>query len=128
MYYAPGATHAPHQVPDDWRDLYKGKFDEGWDVFREKVFANQKKLGLLPAYAQLPERNPNIKAWNKLSADEKRLYARFMEVYAAYLAYTDYEMKRVIDELKKVNGLDNTAIFIMIGDNGASKEGHLWRR
>ncbi len=126
LYYAPGATHAPHQVPDDWRDLYKGKFDEGWDVFREKVFQNQKKLGLLPAYAQLPERNPNIKAWNKLSANEKKLYARFMEVYAAYLSYTDYEIKRVIDELKKVNGLDNTAIFIMIGDNGASKEGTLY--
>ncbi|MFT4153524.1 arylsulfatase [Parafilimonas sp.] len=125
LYYAPGATHAPHQVPDEWRDLYKGKFDEGWDVYREKVFENQKKLGLLPAYAQLPERDPNIKAWNTLSADEKRLYARFMEVYAAYFAYTDHEIQRLINELKKLNQLDNTVIFLMLGDNGASKEGTL---
>ena len=81
---------------------------------------------MLPSYAQLPERNPNIKAWNTLSADEKRLYARFMEVYAAYLTYTDYEIKRLVDELKKLNQLDNTAIFVMIGDNGASKEGTLY--
>lgn len=126
LYYAPGAVHAPHQVPDEWRDIYKGQFDEGWDVYREKVFANQKKMGLIPAYAQLPERNPNIKAWNKLSTDEKRLYARFMEVYAAYLTYTDHEIKRVVDELRKVNQLDNTVIFVMIGDNGASKEGTLY--
>ena len=126
LYYAPGATHAPHQVPDEWRDKYKGKFDEGWDIYRTKVFENQKRLGLLPAYAQLPERNPNVKAWNALSADEKRLYARFMEVYAAYLAYTDYEIKRLIDELKQSNQLDNTVIFLMIGDNGASKEGTLY--
>jgi len=125
LYYSPGAVHAPHQVPDEWRDIYKGQFDEGWDVYREKVFANQKKLGLLPAYAQLPYRNSNIKAWNTLSAAEKRLYARFMELYAAYLTYTDHEVKRIIDELKKLNQLDNTAIFVMIGDNGASKEGTL---
>ncbi|HRH51275.1 MAG TPA: arylsulfatase [Panacibacter sp.] len=126
LYYSPGAVHAPHQVPDEWRDMYKGQFDEGWDVYREKVFANQKKMGLLPSYAQLPERNPNIKAWNKLSADEKKLYARFMEVYAAYLTYTDYEIKRVVDKLKELNQLDNTLIFVMIGDNGASKEGTLY--
>lgn len=125
LYYSPGAVHAPHQVPDEWRDIYKGKFDEGWDAYREKVFANQKKLGVIPANAQLPERNPNIKAWNTLSADEKRLYARFMEVYAAYLTYTDHEIQRVIDELKKLNQLDNTLIVVMIGDNGASKEGTL---
>jgi len=126
LYYSPGAVHAPHQVPDEWRDIYKGRFDEGWDVYREKVFANQKKLGLLPSYAQLPERNSSIKAWNTLSADEKRLYARFMEVYAAYLTYTDHEIKRLIDELKALNQLENTAIFVMIGDNGASKEGTLY--
>ncbi len=126
LYYSPGAVHAPHQVPDEWRDLYKGKFDEGWDAYREKVFAQQKKMGLLPSYAQLPERNPNVKAWNTLPADEKRLYARFMEVYAAYLTYTDHEISRVINELKKVNQLDNTLIVVMIGDNGASKEGTLY--
>ena len=123
LYYAPGATHAPHQVPDDWRDKYKGQFDDGWDAFRQKVFANQKKLGLIPSYAQLPERNPRVPAWNTLPAEEKKLYARFMEVYAAYLTYTDYQVSRVINKIKELNQLDNTLIFVMIGDNGASKEG-----
>ena len=123
LYYAPGATHAPHQVPDEWRDIYKGKFDDGWDAFRQKVFDNQKKLGLIPSYAQLPERNALVKAWSDLPADQQKLYARFMEVYAAYLTYTDYQVGRVINELKAINQLDNTLIFVMIGDNGASKEG-----
>ncbi|MGY3212704.1 arylsulfatase [Mucilaginibacter sp. HD30] len=125
LYYSPGATHAPHQVPDKWRDIYKGKFDKGWDVFREEVFARQKKLGVIPANAVLPERNPNIKAWDKLSADEKKLYARFMEVYAAFLTYTDHEVGRVINHLKEIKQLDNTLVFVVIGDNGASKEGTL---
>lgn len=125
LYYSPGATHAPHQLPAEWRDIYKGKFDEGWDVYREKVFANQKSLGLLPANAVLPERNPGIKAWDALSADEKKLYARFEEVYAAYLTYTDHEVGRVVNYLKEINQLDNTLIFVVIGDNGASKEGTL---
>ncbi len=123
LYYAPAATHAPHQVPDDWRDKYKGQFDDGWDAFRQKVFANQKKLGLIPSYAQLPLRNPRVAAWESLPAEEKKLYARFMEVYAAYLTYTDYQISRVINEVKSLNQLDNTLIFVMIGDNGASKEG-----
>lgn len=123
LYYAPGATHAPHQVPDDWRDIYKGKFDDGWDAFRQKVFDNQKKLGIIPTYAQLPERNALVKAWNDLPKEEQKLYARFMEVYAAYLTYTDYQVGRVINELKQINQLDNTLIFVLIGDNGASKEG-----
>ena len=125
LYYAPGATHAPHQVDKFWSDQYKGKFDKGWDAFREEVFARQKKLGIIPANAILPERNPNIKAWNKLSADERKLYARFMEVYAGYLSYTDYQISRVINHLKEINQLDNTAVFVLIGDNGASKEGSL---
>jgi arylsulfatase len=123
LYYAPGATHAPHQVDTAWSNLYKGKFDEGWDVFREKVFNNQKKLGVIPANAKLPERNPDIKAWNSLAPDQKKLYARFFEVYAGYLTYTDYEVGRVINYLKSINQLDNTLIFVLIGDNGASKEG-----
>ncbi len=123
LYYAPGATHAPHQVAKEWSDLYKGKFDEGWDVYREKVIANQKKLGIIPAGAQLPPRNPSIKAWNSLSADEKKLYARFMEVYAGYLTYTDYQVGRLIHYLESIHQLDNTLVFIVIGDNGASKEG-----
>ena len=123
LYYAPGAVHAPHQVATEWSDKYKGKFDDGWDVFRERVFASQKKLGVIPAYATLPDRNPNVKAWASLTADEKKVYARFMEVYAGYLEYTDYQVSRVIKKLKELNQLDNTVIFLMIGDNGASKEG-----
>lgn len=123
LYYSPGATHAPHQVEAPWREKYKGKFDEGWDVFREKVFAKQKKLGIIPANAVLPERHASIKAWNSLSSDEKRLYARYMEVYAGFLEYTDYEVSRLINHLKKINQFDNTLFFVILGDNGASKEG-----
>jgi arylsulfatase A-like enzyme len=125
LYYAPGATHAPHQVDRYWSDQYKGKFDEGWDVYREQVFERQKKLGVIPGDAKLPDRNPNITAWDKLSPDEKKLYARFMEVYAGYLTYTDFEVGRLVNHLKEINQLDNTLIFVMIGDNGASKEGTL---
>lgn len=125
LYYAPGATHAPHQVDKYWSDQYKGKFDKGWDAFREEVFARQKKLGIIPANAILPDRNPNIKAWDQLSADEKKLYARFMEIYAGYLTYTDFEVGRLINHLKEMNQLDNTLVFVMLGDNGASKEGTL---
>lgn len=125
LYYAPGAVHAPHQVDKYWSDQYKGKFDKGWDAYRKEVFERQKKLGVIPANAQLPERNPNIKAWDKLTADEKIVYARFMEVYAGYLTYTDYQISRVINHLKEINQLDNTLVFVLIGDNGASKEGSL---
>ncbi len=125
LYYAPGATHAPHQVAAEWSDKYKGKFDAGWDVFREQVFARQKRLGIIPAKAILPDRNPDIKAWNALSPDERKLYARFMEVYAGYLTYTDYEIGRLIDHLKATKQYDNTLFVAIIGDNGASKEGTL---
>ena len=125
LYYAPGATHAPHQVDKFWSDQYKGKFDAGWDVYREEVFERQKKLGVIPADAKLPDRNPDIKAWDQLSPDEKKLYARFMEVYAGYLTYTDFEVARLVNHLKEIGQLDNTLIFVMIGDNGASKEGTL---
>jgi arylsulfatase A-like enzyme len=125
LYYAPGATHSPHQVATQWSDLYKGKFDKGWDVFREEVFNRQKKLGIIPANAVLPERNQNIKAWNKLTDEERKLYTRFMEVYAGYLTYTDHEVGRLIAHLKEIKQLDNTLVFVIIGDNGASKEGTL---
>jgi len=125
LYYAPGATHAPHQVDKYWSDQYKGKFDTGWDVYRAEVFERQKKLGILPADAKLPDRNPDIKAWDQLSVDERKLYARFMEVYAGYLTYTDYEVGRLINHLQEIKQLDNTLVFVMIGDNGASKEGTL---
>jgi arylsulfatase A-like enzyme len=125
LYYAPGATHAPHQVDKYWSDQYKGKFDSGWDAFRQEVFERQKKLGIIPANAILPDRNPDIKAWDQLSPEERQLYARFMEVYAGYLTYTDYEVGRLINHLKEINQLDNTLIFVSLGDNGASKEGTL---
>ena len=123
LYYAPGATHAPHQVDKYWSDLYKGKFDKGWDAYREEVFARQKKLGVIPANAVLPDRNPEIKAWDKLTPEEQRLYTRFFEVYAGYLTYTDFEIGRLVNHLKEIGQLDNTLIFVSIGDNGASKEG-----
>ena len=123
LYYAPAGTHAPHQVDPYWSDQYKGKFDEGWDVYREKVFGRQKQLGVIPANAQLPERSQYIKAWDQLSPDEKKVFARFMEVYAGYLTYTDYEVGRLVNHLIEIGLLDNTLIFVMIGDNGASKEG-----
>jgi arylsulfatase len=125
LYYAPGATHAPHQVDRYWSDQYKGKFDSGWDEYREDVFERQKKLGVIPANAVLPDRNQDIKAWDTLSPDEKKLYERFMEVYAGYLTYTDFEVGRLINHLKEIGQLDNTLVFVIIGDNGASKEGTL---
>lgn len=123
LYYAPGATHAPHQVAAQWSDKYKGKFDQGWDVYRQKVFAEQKRQGLIPANAVLPDRDPAVKAWTSLSPDEKRLYARFMEVYAGFLEYTDHEIGRVVQHLKDAGEYDNTLFVVIVGDNGASKEG-----
>ena len=123
LYYAPAAVHAPHQVDSSWSNLYRGKFDGGWDVYREKVLANQLKLCVVPVNAQLPARDSSIAAWNTLTAEQKKVYARFMEVYAGFLTYTDYTVGRLVNYLKQSNLLDNTVIFVMIGDNGASKEG-----
>lgn len=123
MYIAPGATHSPHQVDQQWLDKYRGKFDAGWDVFRERVFAQQKRLGIIPVDAELPERDPRVAAWDSLSADQKAVYARFMEAYAGFLDYTDQEIGRLVDHLQANGLLENTAIFVIIGDNGASKEG-----
>lgn len=124
LYFATGATHAPHQVDREWLDKFKGKFDAGWDVYREQTLARQKALGLIPADAKLPARNPRVPAWNSLSADQKKVYARFMEAYAAYLNYTDYEIGRFVDHLKEKGLYDNTVIFLIIGDNGAAKNVH----
>ncbi|MBF4472380.1 arylsulfatase [Flavobacterium sp. HJJ] len=125
LYYSPAAVHAPHQVEAKWSDAYKGKFDDGWDAYREKTLANQKKLGVVPANAELPERNSLIADWKKLTPDQKKVYSKFMEVYAGYLTYTDYEIGRLVNYLKESNQLDNTVVFVLIGDNGASKEGTL---
>ena len=123
LYFAPAATHAPHMVDKYWSDQYKGKFDKGWDDYREEVFERQKKLGVIPANAKLHDRNPDVKAWDTLTPDQQKLYARFMEVYAGYLTYTDFEVGRLVNHLKEIGQLDNTLILISIGDNGASKEG-----
>lgn len=123
LYLATGAAHAPHHVAREWSDKYKGKFDGGWDEYREKVFQRQLAGGLAPKGTQLPSRQTGIKPWNSLSADEKKLYSRFMEVYAGFLSYTDYEVGRVVDYLQQIGQLDNTLIFLVVGDNGGSKEG-----
>ncbi|MBT1697449.1 arylsulfatase [Fulvivirgaceae bacterium PWU4] len=125
LYFAPGAGHAPHQVAKEWSDKYKGKFDSGWDKYREKVLEQQIRLGVVPKGTVLPPRNAGIKPWDSLSVDEKKVFARFMEVYAGFVSHTDYEIGRVVDYLKKINQLENTLIFVSVGDNGASKEGTL---
>ena len=123
LYLAPGATHSPHQVAKEWIDQYKGKFDAGWDKYREVVFEKQKKQGLIPANAILPEANPGVKAWASLSEKEKKAYAHYMEVYAAFYTYTDYEIGRIVNYLEQIDQLDNTLIVLVLGDNGASKGG-----
>ncbi|MEO6285917.1 MAG: arylsulfatase [Dyadobacter sp.] len=123
LYLATGATHSPHQVSKEWIDKYKGKFDLGWDKYREIVIEKQKKLGIIPQNAALPERNPGVKEWANLSEKEKKAYAHFMEVYAAFYSYTDYEIGRIVNYLDQIDQLDNTLIAVILGDNGASKGG-----
>ncbi len=123
VYFAPGATHAPHQVPQEWIDKFHGKFDMGWDQYREDTFARQKELGVIPPDAQLTPRPNSLEAWDSLIPDEQRLYARMMEVFAAFTQQTDYEVGRVIDAIDDLDELDNTLIVYMAGDNGSSAEG-----
>jgi arylsulfatase len=125
LYVAPGATHAPHQAPQDWIDKFKGKFDMGWDKYREETIERQKRLGVIPASAKLTERSTGLPGWDSLNADQKRLYARMMEVFAAYGAECDYEMGRVIDAVKQLPDADNTIFIYIAGDNGSSAEGGL---
>lgn len=125
LYFAPGATHSPHQVAKEWIAKYKGKFDMGWDKYRELVIERQRKAGIIPANAVLPERNPNVKPWETLSEKEKKVFTHFMEVYAAFYSYTDYEIGRIVDYLELIGQLDNTLIVLVLGDNGASKGGGL---
>lgn len=121
-YYATGAAHAPHQVSPDWIARYKGKFDMGWDKYREIVFANQKKLGIFPADAELSRHDPDVPAWDTLSKEQKKLYARLMEVFAGFLEHADHHFGRILRTLEEIGELDNTLIMIM-PDNGASSEG-----
>jgi arylsulfatase len=122
-YYAPGATHAPHHVPTEWSDKYKGRFDRGWDVLREQTFARQKELGVIPDDAELTDRHEQIPAWDDMPDDLKPVLARQMEIYAGFLEHTDHHIGRVIDALEDLEILDDTLIFYIIGDNGASAEG-----
>ncbi|NOR90443.1 MAG: sulfatase-like hydrolase/transferase [Anaerolineales bacterium] len=122
MYFCTGAMHAPHHVPKDWADKYKGKFDDGWEAFRDKVFKEQKKLGIAPKDAELSRHDPDVKPWEDCTADEKKLYARMMEVYAGFLTHTDHHIGRLLDFLKEIGEFENTLIMV-ISDNGASSEG-----
>ena len=125
VYFAPGACHAPHHVPKEWADRYKGKFDQGWDKLREETFERQKKLGVIPANSQLTARHKEIPAWNEMPEALMPVLRREMEVYAGFLEYTDHHIGRLFDALGKLNILDNTLIYYIIGDNGASAEGTL---
>src|SRR3954464_131942 len=125
VYYAPGATHAPHHVPKEWIDKFKGQFAQGWDKYREETYQRQLKSGVIPLDTKLTPRPAEIPAWDSLSADERHVAERLMEVFAAYTAQTDYEVGRVLDTLEEVGQLHNTLIFCEIGDNGASMEGTL---
>jgi len=122
LYFCTGAMHAPHHVPKEWADRYKGKFDDGWEAYREKVFAKQKELNIVPADTEISRHDPDVKPWKDCSPDEKKLYARMMEVFAGFLTHTDHHIGRMIDFLKTIGEFDNTLIMV-ISDNGASSEG-----
>jgi arylsulfatase A-like enzyme len=125
LYYATGTAHAPHHAPKEWIAKYKGQFDQGWDKVREETLARQIKLGIVPANTQLTKRPEQIPAWDSLSADQKRLYAHMMEVYAGALSYADNQIGRLLDALAESDQLDNTLVIFIMGDNGASAEGTL---
>lgn len=122
-YFAPGATHAPHHVPKEWIAKYKGKFDQGWDKLREETLARQKTLGIVPQDTKLAPKPAAIKDWDNLSADEKRLFSRQMEVFAGFGEYADYEVGRLVQSIEDLGQLDNTLVLYIVGDNGASAEG-----
>jgi arylsulfatase len=125
LYMSTGATHAPHHVSPQYIEKYKGKFDQGWDVYRDQTFARQKQLGVVPQNAQLSKRPKELPAWSSLSADQKKLFARMMEVFAAFTDQTDHEMNRLLEAVRTLPDADNTLIFYEVGDNGASAEGGL---
>jgi arylsulfatase A-like enzyme len=125
VYFAPGATHAPHHVAKEWADKYKGKFDQGWDKLREETIARQKKLGVIPPDCQLTQRHKEIPSWDEMPAALKPVLIRQMEVYAGFMEFTDHHVGRLLDSLKNLNLMDDTLIYYIIGDNGASAEGTL---
>ena len=123
VYFAPGATHAPHHVPKEWIAKWQGKFDQGWDKIREETYNRQLKAGIIPPGTKLAPKPPPIKDWDKLSADEKRLFSHQAEVFAAFLDYTDNEIGRMLNAVSDTGQADNTLVFYIAGDNGASAEG-----
>ncbi len=123
MYFAPGATHAPHHVPTEWSDKYKGRFDQGWDALREEILTRQKELGVVPAETELTERHDEIPAWDDMPDALKPILARQMEVYAGFLEHTDHHIGRLVDALDDLGVLEDTLVYYIIGDNGASAEG-----
>ena len=122
-YFAPGATHAPHHVPKEWADRYKGRFDQGWDVLREEILTRQKNLGVVPPDTELTTRHEEIPAWEHMPGDLKPVLARQMEIYAGFLEHTDFHVGRLVDTLEDLGILDDTLIIYIVGDNGASAEG-----
>src|SRR5207342_3105587 len=124
-YFAPGATHAPHHVPEEWSAKYKGKFDQGWDALREETFARQKELGVIPPETELTVRHEEIPAWEDVPGDLRPVLARQMEVYAGFLEHTDHNVGRLVDALDDLGVLGDTLIYYIVGDNGASAEGTL---
>ena len=125
VYYVPGATHSPHHPTKEWIDKFKGKFDMGWEKLREQIFANQKRLGVIPANTQLTPWPDDLPKWDSLSLVKKKIVAREAEVFAAYAAYTDHEIGRVIQAVEDMGKLDNTLIIYISGDNGTSSEGSM---
>lgn len=123
VYFATGATHAPHHAPKEWADKYKGKFDQGWDKLREETYARQLQMGIIPSDAKLTPRPDEIPSWDSQSADARKLYARQMEVFAGFAEHTDHEVGRLVEALEKMGELDNTIFFYIVGDNGSSAEG-----
>jgi arylsulfatase len=123
VYFAPGATHAPHHVPEEWSGRYRGRFDEGWDRVRDETFAHQQELGVIPGNAELTARPDEIPAWDDMDDRLKPVLARQMEVYAGFLEHTDHQVGRLIDALADLEVLDDTLVYYIIGDNGASAEG-----
>lgn len=125
IYFAPGATHAPHHAPKEFIEKYKGKFDGGWDKLREEIVARQKKAGIIPENTQLAPKPQEIKDWESLSADEKKLFSKQMEVYAGFAEHTDFEIGRLVGAIEEMGEFDNTMIIYIAGDNGSSAEGQM---
>jgi arylsulfatase len=125
LYVAPGANHSPHHAPREWIDRFRGKFDSGWDAYREATFRRQQQLGIVPANAKLTPRSAGLPAWDSLNDGQKRIYARMMEVFAGFAAHVDHHMGRIVDAVKQLPNADNTIFLYIVGDNGASAEGGL---